>query len=226
MADNDKKDLKEEVEKENNKGKRNFNLEENPMNNLWRWFIACFVLSFFVNWFFLGGAFTVETQNTILTDTFISSLKDSSYSTVQRDTVFRCTTYTPIFTKEGVKQYEVRFKDMNSDLYFTAVVPAFEVDTLKNIEKDARYEGVISYLYVDKAFEEVTKDLEEEKVDSRILALLQGKSEYSAFGIISDISFMYSANVEGYNVEEATAYLDKYVDKLINPSIEVDTVSK
>lgn len=214
---NEKKELKEEKKNNGNKN------EQNPFSGLWGWFIACFVLSFFMNWFFLGGAFTVEPTDTILTSSFVENLKETPYSTVQRDTVFRCTTYSPVFTKDGVKQYDVRFKDMNSDLYFSAVIPAAEVDTLKNIEKDAKYEGSISYLYADKAFTEVTKDLEEDKVEGRILALLEGKSEYAKFGSVSDISFMYSSYLEDYNVETATAYLDEYIDKLVNPPVEENT---
>ena len=228
MADNEKKSLKEQIEEkikeQEEKDKKNDkNLNNNPMNNLWGWFVACFILSFFINWFFLGGAFTVDTTNTVLTDTFVESLKETPYSTVQRDTVFRCTTYSPVFTKDGVKQYEVRFKDMNSDLYFSVVVPGQEVDVLNNIEEDAKYEGSISYLYAEKAFTEVTKDLEEDKVEGRILALLEGKSEYAKFGSVSDISFMYSSYLEDYNVETATAYLDEYIDKLVNPPVEENT---
>lgn len=101
MADNEKKSLKEQIEEkikeQEEKDKKNDkNLNNNPMNNLWGWFVACFILSFFINWFFLGGAFTVDTTNTVLTDTFVESLKETPYSTVQRDTVFRCTTYSPL----------------------------------------------------------------------------------------------------------------------------------
>ena len=106
------------------------------------------------------------------------------------------------------------------------VVPGQEVDTLKNIEKDAKYEGSISYLYAEKAFTEVTKDLEEDKVDGRILALLEGKSEYAKFGTVSDISFMYSNYIEDINVEKATEYLDGYIDKLVNPPVEETTNKK
>ena len=214
MAENEKKELKEDKNKKN---------DQNPFSALWGWFIACFVLSFFMNWFFLGGSFDTSVSNTIVNDAFVQNLKETSYGTVQKETVFRCTTFSPIFTEDGTKQYDVRFKDINSDLYFSVILPAQEVDTLNNIEKDARYEGTISYLYADKAFTEVTKDLEEDKIDARILALLESKSEYSKFGTVSDISFMYSSYLEEYNVEKATEYLDGYVDKLVNPPVEETT---
>ena len=187
MSENEKKELKEDKNKKN---------DQNPFNGLWGWFIACFVLSFFMNWFFLGGSFDTSVSNTIVNEAFVQNLKETSYGTVQKETVFRCTTFSPIFTEDGTKQYDVRFKDINSDLYFSVVLPAQEVDTLKNIEKDARYEGTISYLYADKAFTEPTKELEEGKVEDRILALLEGKSEYAKFGTVSDISFMYSNYLE------------------------------
>lgn len=211
MSENEKKELKEDKNKKN---------DQNPFNGLWGWFIACFVLSFFMNWFFLGGSFDTSVTNTIVNEAFVQNLKETSYGTVQKETVFRCTTFSPIFTEDGTKQYDVRFKDINSDLYFSVVLPAQEVDTLKNIEKDARYEGTISYLYADKAFTEPTKELEEGKVEDRILALLEGKSEYAKFGTVSDISFMYSNYLEDINVEKATEYLDGYIDKLVNPPVE------
>ena len=214
MSENEKKELKEDKNKKN---------DQNPFNGLWGWFIACFVLSFFMNWFFLGGSFDTSVSNTIVNEAFIQNLKETSYGTVQKETVFRCTTFSPIFTEDGTKQYDVRFKDINSDLYFSVVLPAQEVDTLKNIEKDARYEGTISYLYADKAFTEPTKELEEGKVEDRILALLEGKSEYAKFGTVSDISFMYSNYIEDINVEKATEYLDGYIDKLVNPPVEETT---
>ena len=211
MSENEKKELKEDKNKKN---------DQNPFSGLWGWFIACFVLSFFMNWFFLGGSFDTSVSNTIVNEAFVQNLKETSYGTVQKETVFRCTTFSPIFTEDGTKQYDVRFKDINSDLYFSVVLPAQEVDTLKNIEKDARYEGTISYLYADKAFTEPTKELEEGKVEDRILALLEGKSEYAKFGTVSDISFMYSNYIEDINVEKATEYLDGYIDKLVNPPVE------
>ena len=211
MSENEKKELKKDKNKKN---------DQNPFNGLWGWFIACFVLSFFMNWFFLGGSFDTSVSNTIVNEAFVQNLKETSYGTVQKETVFRCTTFSPIFTEDGTKQYDVRFKDINSDLYFSVVLPAQEVDTLKNIEKDARYEGTISYLYADKAFTEPTKELEEGKVEERILALLEGKSEYAKFGTVSDISFMYSNYLEDINVEKATEYLDGYIDKLVNPPVE------
>lgn len=211
MSENEKKELKEDKNKKN---------DQNPFNGLWGWFIACFVLSFFMNWFFLGGSFDTSVSNTIVNEAFVQNLKETSYGTLQKETVFRCTTFSPIFTEDGTKQYDVRFKDINSDLYFSVVLPAQEVDTLKNIEKDARYEGTISYLYADKAFTEPTKELEEGKVEDRILALLEGKSEYAKFGTVSDISFMYSNYIEDINVEKATEYLDGYIDKLVNPPVE------
>ena len=211
MSENEKKELKEDKNKKN---------DQNPFNGLWGWFIACFVLSFFMNWFFLGGSFDTSVSNTIVNEAFVQNLKETSYGTLQKETVFRCTTFSPIFTEDGTKQYDVRFKDINSDLYFSVVLPAQEVDTLKNIEKDARYEGTISYLYADKAFTEPTKELEEGKVEERILALLEGKSEYAKFGTVSDISFMYSNYIEDINVEKATEYLDGYIDKLVNPPVE------
>ena len=216
MSENEKKELKEDKNKKN---------DQNPFNGLWGWFIACFVLSFFMNWFFLGGSFDTSVSNTIVNEAFVQNLKETSYGTVQKETVFRCTTFSPIFTEDGTKQYDVRFKDINSDLYFSVVLPAQEVDTLKNIEKDARYEGTISYLYADKAFTEPTKELEEGKVEDRILALLEGKSEYAKFGTVSDISFMYSNYLEDIdiNVEKATEYLDGYIDKLVNPPVEETT---
>ena len=214
MSENEKKELKEDKNKKN---------DQNPFNGLWGWFIACFVLSFFMNWFFLGGSFDTSVSNTIVNEAFVQNLKETSYGTVQKETVFRCTTFSPIFTEDGTKQYDVRFKDINSDLYFSVVLPAQEVDTLKNIEKDARYEGTISYLYADKAFTEPTKELEEGKVEERILALLEGKSEYAKFGTVSDISFMYSNYLEDINVEKATEYLDGYIDKLVNPPVEETT---
>lgn len=214
MSENEKKELKEDKNKKN---------DQNPFSGLWGWFIACFVLSFFMNWFFLGGSFDTSVSNTIVNEAFVQNLKETSYGTVQKETVFRCTTFSPIFTEDGTKQYDVRFKDINSDLYFSVVLPAQEVDTLKNIEKDARYEGTISYLYADKAFTEPTKELEEGKVEDRILALLEGKSEYAKFGTVSDISFMYSNYIEDINVEKATEYLDGYIDKLVNPPIEETT---
>ena len=155
MSENEKKELKEDKNKKN---------DQNPFSGLWGWFIACFVLSFFMNWFFLGGSFDTSVSNTIVNEAFVQNLKETSYGTVQKETVFRCTTFSPIFTEDGTKQYDVRFKDINSDFYFSVVLPAQEVDTLKNIEKDARYEGTISYLYADKAFTEPTKELEEGKV--------------------------------------------------------------
>ena len=214
MSENEKKELKEDKNKKN---------DQNPFNGLWGWFIACFVLSFFMNWFFLGGSFDTSVSNTIVNEAFVQNLKETSYGTVQKETVFRCTTFSPIFTEDGTKQYDVRFKDINSDFYFSVVLPAQEVDTLKNIEKDARYEGTISYLYADKAFTEPTKELEEGKVEDRILALLEGKSEYAKFGTVSDISFMYSNYLEDINVEKATEYLDGYIDKLVNPPVEETT---
>lgn len=214
MSENEKKELKEDKNKKN---------DQNPFNGLWGWFIACFVLSFFMNWFFLGGSFDTSVSNTIVNEAFVQNLKETSYGTLQKETVFRCTTFSPIFTEDGTKQYDVRFKDINSDLYFSVVLPAQEVDTLKNIEKDARYEGTISYLYADKAFTEPTKELEEGKVEDRILALLEGKSEYAKFGTVSDISFMYSNYLEDINVEKATEYLDGYIDKLVNPPVEETT---
>lgn len=214
MSENEKKELKEDKNKKN---------DQNPFNGLWGWFIACFVLSFFMNWFFLGGSFDTNVSNTIVNEAFVQNLKETSYGTVQKETVFRCTTFSPIFTEDGTKQYDVRFKDINSDLYFSVVLPAQEVDTLKNIEKDARYKGTISYLYADKAFTEPTKELEEGKVEERILALLEGKSEYAKFGTVSDISFMYSNYLEDINVEKATKYLDGYIDKLVNPPVEETT---
>ena len=214
MSENEKKELKEDKNKKN---------DQNPFSGLWGWFIACFVLSFFMNWFFLGGSFDTSVSNTIVNEAFVQNLKETSYGTVQKETVFRCTTFSPIFTEDGTKQYDVRFKDINSDLYFSVVLPAQEVDTLKNIEKDARYEGTISYLYADKAFTEPTKELEEGKVEDRILALLEGKSEYAKFGTVSDISFMYSNYLEDINVEKATEYLDGYIDKLVNPPVEETT---
>lgn len=217
MSENEKKELKEDKNKKN---------DQNPFNGLWGWFIACFVLSFFMNWFFLGGSFDTSVSNTIVDEAFVQNLKETSYGTVQKETVFRCTTFSPIFTEDGTKQYDVRFKDINSDFYFSVVLPAQEVDTLKNIEKDARYEGTISYLYADKAFTEPTKELEEGKVEDRILALLEGKSEYAKFGTVSDISFMYSNYIEDINVEKATEYLDGYIDKLVNPPVEETTNKK
>ena len=214
MSENEKKELKEDKNKKN---------DQNPFNGLWGWFIACFVLSFFMNWFFLGGSFDTSVSNTIVNEAFVQNLKETSYGTLQKETVFRCTTFSPIFTEDGTKQYDVRFKDINSDFYFSVVLPAQEVDTLKNIEKDARYEGTISYLYADKAFTEPTKELEEGKVEARILALLEGKSEYAKFGTVSDISFMYSNYIEDINVEKATEYLDGYIDKLVNPPVEETT---
>ena len=214
MSENEKKELKEDKNKKN---------DQNPFNGLWGWFIACFVLSFFMNWFFLGGSFDTSVSNTIVNDAFVQNLKETSYGTVQKETVFRCTTFSPIFTEDGTKQYDVRFKDINSDFYFSVVLPAQEVDTLKNIEKDARYEGTISYLYADKAFTEATKELEEGKVEDRILALLEGKSEYAKFGTVSDISFMYSNYLEDINVEKATEYLEGYIDKVVNPPVEETT---
>lgn len=217
MSENEKKELKEDKNKKN---------DQNPFSGLWGWFIACFVLSFFMNWFFLGGSFDTSVSNTIVNEAFVQNLKETSYGTVQKETVFRCTTFSPIFTEDGTKQYDVRFKDINSDFYFSVVLPAQEVDTLKNIEKDARYEGTISYLYADKAFTEPTKELEEGKVEDRILALLEGKSEYAKFGTVSDISFMYSNYIEDINVEKATEYLDGYIDKLVNPPVEETTNKK
>ena len=213
MSDNDKKIEKNEDKKEN----KNAN---NPFAGLWFWFVICFVVSFFANWFYLGGAVDTSKSNTIVTEAFVESIKESPYATVQKETTFRCNTFTPIFTKDGEKQYEVRFKDMKSDLYFSVIVPAAEVDELNNIEKDARYEGVVSYLYVDKAFAEATKDLEEDKKETRIIALLEGESEYAAFGTVSDINFMYSTYMTEYSIENATEYLDKYVDKIVNPPVE------
>ena len=74
-------------------------------------------------------------------------------------------------------------------------------------------------MYVENAFQNVVNGLEEKDADARILALLEGESEYAKFGLISDISFMYSKYLEDYSAEKATEYLDGYVDKLVNPPV-------
>ena len=214
------------IENENkNEHENNPKKENNPLNNILYWFIGCFILSFFLNLMMLSGNTATHTQ-TVLTDAFIAGLADSTYGSVQDETTFRCVNYTPVFTEDGVKQYEVRFRDMNSDLFFNIVVPAKEIDELGNIEKDAKYEGVISYMFVDKAYTEITKDLEGEELNNRMIALLNGESEYAKFGIISDISFMYSEYLDEYSTEKATEYLEGYVDKLVNPPVEETTNKK
>ena len=177
-------------------------------------------LVFFILFNFLIAPFVPNSNDTnLFSNAFASELKNSNYNVIESQTTFRCINYTPIFTKEGVKQYEVRFKTIGSDFSFSVVVPAAEIDEFKNIEKDAKYEGTISYMYVDKAFSNITKDLNDEQRNNRIISLLNSSSDYSKFGTISKISFMYSNYLEEYSQEEATAYLDKYINSLINTSI-------
>ena len=81
-------------------------------------------------------------------------------------------------------------------------------------------------MFVDKAYTEITKDLEGEELNNRMIALLNGESEYAKFGTVSDISFMYTNYIEDINVEKATEYLDGYIDKLVNPPVEETTNKK
>lgn len=183
--------------------------------------LGLFFIIFAFNVLFLslvGGA--QQANSGVLTSEMVESLKTATYTLVDKDTTFRCTAYTPIFDKEGVKQYEVRFKDMNSDLYFTAVVNASEIDEKGNIEKDAKYQGTVSYLYVENVFENVVKDMDETQKDNRIISLLNGKSEYSSFGTISTIDFMYGEGVSEYSYEKATEYLNKYIEEVTAPKEE------
>lgn len=164
--------------------------------------------------------------SSILTKEFVDGLKETTYATVETDTTFRCVSYTPIFDKEGGKQYEVRFKDMNSNLYFTSVVSASEIDEKGNIVEDAKYEGTISYLYAESAFVETTKDMEQKDKDKRIVSLLNGKSEYASFGKISGIDFMYGDGVVEYTYEKAAESLTDYVDGIVNPKTDEEQANK
>lgn len=176
----------------------------------------------FMSVFSGGSAIT----SSILTKEFVEGLKETTYTTVETDTTFRCVSYTPIFDKEGGKQYEVRFKDMNSNLYFTSVVSASEIDEKGNIVEDAKYEGTISYLYAESAFIETTKDMEQKDKDKRIVSLLNGKSEYASFGKISGIDFMYGEGVVEYTYEKAAESLTDYVDSIVNPKTDEEQADK
>ena len=182
--------------------------------------LGLFFIIFAFNMLCLSLFGSQQVNSSILTSEMLESLKTATYTLVDKDTTFRCTAYTPIFDKEGVKQYEVRFKDLNSDLYFTAVVDASEIDEKGNIEKDAKYQGTVSYLYVENVFENVVKDMDETQKDNRIISLLNGKSEYSSFGTISTIDFMYGEGVSEYSYEKATEYLNKYIEEVTAPKEE------
>jgi hypothetical protein len=220
MSENDKN--VEQKNDKNNKGNNGFD-----MNYLLRLFIACFVVSLIFNLLAMGGLSNSSTRSqSILTNEFIATLAESPYASVSEKTTLRCVNYNPIFTEDGTKQYDVRFKDMNSDLFLNVVIPASEIDELGNVEKDAKYEATINYMYVENAFQNIVKDMEDSEKEKRILGLLDGESEYAKFGLISDISFMYSKYMDEYSTEKATEYLDGYVDKLVNPPVEETTNKK
>ena len=114
---------------------------------------------------------------------------------VEVDDVFTCVKYTPVFEADGTKKYEVRFRTSDS-YYFTALVDGSEVDEKGNIEENAKYKGVITYAYIDKAFEERTKEMSEEEKSDCIVNLLNSKSEYAKYGDVIDIDFMYGDYIE------------------------------
>ena len=109
----------------------------------------------------------------------VVNLENATVQTIEQDTTFTCVKYEPFFDKEGNKSYDVRFRSNNSDLFLEVRVDASEVDELGRIIEDAKYDGTITYAYIDKAFEEVTKDLEGEEVDKRIVSLLSQKCFFS-----------------------------------------------
>lgn len=136
------------------------------------------------------------------------NLADSTIQTVEKDTVFRCSTFTPIYDKNGDKKYEVRFKDIHSNFMFTAIVDDSEIDEKHNIEKDAKYEGTITYLYIDKAFDNILSTVEEENRESRILDIISSQSELAKYSEISKVDFMYSDGIQGIDEKSAREKLE------------------
>ena len=194
----------------NNRDDKNKDLEKGLMaSNSFLWWLLVFMLIYS-----LLGAFSTPVNSA--EKELVVNLENATVQTIEQDTTFTCVKYEPFFDKEGNKSYDVRFRSNNSDLFLEVRVDASEVDELGRIIEDAKYDGTITYAYIDKAFEEVTKDLEDEEVDKRIVSLLSSKTPYAEYGEIAEIDFLYSDNVEDYSLEAATDNLLELIDEKTN----------
>lgn len=182
--------------------KNSTNMENNVVN------IFIMALFWLFTWMFI---LNLSYPTKIASEKVSFNLADSTIQTVEKDTVFRCSTFTPIYDKNGDKKYEVRFSDINSNLIFTSIVDDSEVDEKHNIEKDARYKGTITYLYIDKAFDNVLSTVEEENKENRILAILGSKSDLVKYSEISKIDFMYSDGIQGIDEKSARDKLEGFI---------------
>lgn len=174
--------------------------------------ILCFTISLY------SGISSQNNPVDIKNATLIEKLESPNISVVERDTEFRCISYTPVYDKDGTKQYEVKFKDTNSTLYITSIIPASEVDDFNRISEDARYKATVSYLYIENLFEDILKDLPEKDKKERLIVLLSGQSEYSNYGTICNIDFLFGSGVQEYNYDNANKYLVNFIERIKNPT--------
>lgn len=182
-------------------------MDKKNSNNIENNVVNTFIMMLF--WLFVWMVIlNITYPKTAGVENISMNLSNSEIKTVEKDTVFRCSTFTPIYDKNGDKKYEVRFSDINSNLTFTSIVDDSEVDEKHNIEKDARYKGTITYFYLDKAFDSVLSTVEEENKKNRILAILGSKSDLVKYSEISKIDFMYSDGIQGIDEKSARDKLE------------------
>lgn len=194
----------------NNDNKENKDLEKGlKASNTFFWWLLVLML---ISSFFSALSTPVNSAEKEL----VVNLESATVQTVKQDTTFTCVKYEPFFDKDGNKSYDVRFRSNNSDLFFEVRVDASEVDELGRVIEDAKYEGTITYAYIDKAFEDAIKDLEGEEIDKRIIGLVSSKTPYAKYSEIAEIDFLYIDEVEEYSLETATDNLLELIAEKTN----------